>query len=66
MIYSPEEILILFGIIFGMILFSLWLINIARGIFQIAPLLASDAHVSASNANLELINLEANMELVGL
>ena len=59
MTYSPEELLILFVIIFDMFLFSLWLFNIARGIFKIAPrLLASDAPVSATNANLELINLE--------
>ena len=57
MTYSPEEILILFVITFDMILFSLWLFNIARGIFKIAPVLASDAPVSATNVNLELINL---------
>ena len=57
MIYSPEEILILFVIIFDMILFSLWLFNIARGIFKIAPLLTSDAPVSATNVNFELTNL---------
>ena len=58
MIYSPEEILILFVIIFDMILFSLWLFNIARGIFKIAPLLTSDAPVSATNVTFELNNLE--------
>ena len=57
MIYSPEEILILFVITFDMILFSLWLFNIARGIFKIAPLLTSDAPVSATNVNFELTNL---------
>ena len=58
MTYSPEEFLILLVIAFDMILFSLWLFNIARGIFKIAPLLVSDAPVSATNANFELINLE--------
>mgnify|MGYP001298362577 FL=1 len=65
MTYSPEEILILSVIIFDMILFSLWLFNIARGIFKIAPLLKSDAPVSATNANLEFIN-SADLELVNL
>ena len=54
MIRSPEEILVLFVIIFDMVLFSLWLFNIARGIFKIA----SNAPVSATNASFELTNLE--------
>ena len=60
MTFSQEEILILFVIIFGMVLFILWLINIV-GIFKKAPLPASDAPVSASNANLDLILTEKNL-----
>ena len=60
MTYSPGEIIVLFVIIFDMFLFSLWLFNIARDIFKIAPLLASNARVSATNVDLELINLEEN------
>ena len=60
MTYSPEEIIILFVIIFDMFLFSLWLFNIARGIFKLAPFLASNAPVSTTNVDLELINLEEN------
>ena len=57
MTFSTEEILILSVLVFEMILFLLWLFDIAVGIFKNAPLHTSDAPVSASNANLELILL---------
>ena len=53
MTFIPEEILILFVLIFQMILFLLWLFDKAISIFKNVPP-ASDAPVSA-NLQLELL-----------
>ena len=55
MTFSPEEILILFVLVFEMILFLLWLFDTVIIMFKNVPPTSDAANIYAANLELEVL-----------